>query len=42
MRVYNLKKACVQRVLRPSPDPTDPNMKPYWEYVYTFRPSGCR
>jgi hypothetical protein len=27
VKVYNLKQACVRRVLRPSPDPTDPQMK---------------
>ena len=41
VRVFNGKRACVKRVLRPSPDPSDPNMKPYYEYVYTFKPFGC-
>jgi hypothetical protein len=41
VRVFNLKRACVKRLLRPSPDPTDPAMKPYYEYIYTFRPFGC-
>jgi hypothetical protein len=40
VRVFNLKRACVKRVLRPSPDPTDPQMQPYYEYVYTFKPFG--
>lgn len=41
VRVFNLQRACVKRVLRPSPDPSDPNTKPYYEYVYTFKPFGC-
>ncbi len=40
VRVYNGKRACVKRVLRPSPDPTDPQMQPYWEFIYTFKPFG--
>jgi hypothetical protein len=37
----NLNRACVKRVLRPSPDPSDPHFKPYYEYIYTFKPFGC-
>ena len=43
IRVVNLKPACMKRVLRPSPDPSDPNMRPYYEYIHTFKPFGsCR
>jgi hypothetical protein len=41
LRVNSLRKPCVRRVLRPSPDPTDPLMRPYTEYLYTFRAFGC-
>jgi hypothetical protein len=40
IRVFNLKRACVRRVLRPSPDPSDPQMRPYYEFIYTFKPFG--
>ena len=40
VRVYNTKRACVKRVLRPSPDPSDPQMHAYWEFIYLFKPFG--
>jgi hypothetical protein len=40
VRVTSLRPACVKRVLRPSPDPTDPQMKPYYEYTYTLKAIG--
>jgi hypothetical protein len=40
VRVVSLKRGCVKRVLRPSPDPSDPQMKPYYEYTYTFKAIG--
>ena len=40
VRVVSLRRPCAKRVLRPSPDPSDPAMKPYYEYTYTFRALG--
>jgi hypothetical protein len=40
VRVFSLRRACAKRVLQPSPDPTDPAMKPYYEYTYTFKAIG--
>ena len=40
VRVVSLRRPCAKRVLRPSPDPTDPAMKPYYEYTYTFKAIG--
>jgi uncharacterized protein YfiM (DUF2279 family) len=42
LRVFSLDKPCIRRIHRPSPDPKDPQMRPYWEYVYTFKAFGCR
>jgi hypothetical protein len=36
----SLRRPCVKRVIQPSPDPTDPNMRPYYEYTYTFKAVG--
>jgi hypothetical protein len=41
VRVVSLRRACVKRVIRPSPDPTDPQMKPYYEYTYTLKAVGA-
>jgi hypothetical protein len=41
LRVNSLARPCISRIRRPSPDPTDPAMKPYWEYLYTFKAFGC-
>jgi hypothetical protein len=40
VRVVSLRRPCAKRVLRPSPDPTDPAMRPYYEYTYTFKALG--
>lgn len=40
IRVVGLRRPCAKRVLRPSPDPTDPAIKPYYEYTYTFKAIG--
>jgi hypothetical protein len=40
IRVNSLRRACFRRVLRPSPDPSDPQMQPYYEYIYTFKAVG--
>jgi len=42
LRVNSLSMPCTRRVRRHSPDPSDPMMKPYWEYIYTFKAFGCR
>ncbi len=41
LRVNSLSRPCIRRILRPSPDPNDPAMKPYWEYLYTFKAFRC-
>jgi hypothetical protein len=38
--VFSLRRPCAKRVLRPSPDPSDPQMRPYYEYIYTFKAIG--
>jgi hypothetical protein len=40
IRVFALRRPCVRRVLRPSPDPTDPNFSPYYEFTYAFKAVG--
>lgn len=41
VRVVSLRRACFKRLLRPSPDPTDPQMKPYYEYIYILKAVGA-
>ena len=40
VRVHTLRAACVRCIRRPSPDLSDPNMKPYWEFIYTMKALG--